>query len=102
MEEQKSLDALLYRFKKLRYVNKIAGEYYSRKNKQIVIPSIIISAIASILSFLATSGCISEQEKEYFSRLNKTNNKVYIAPKVIVKHHQGTSSNINLIKNLDF
>ena len=40
------------------------------------------------------------EEKEYFSRLNKTNNKVYIAPKVIVNHHQGTSSNINLIKNL--
>ena len=67
MEEQKSLDALLYRFKKLRYINKIAGEYYSRKNKQIVIPSIIISAIASILSFLATSGGISEKEKEYLS-----------------------------------
>jgi GT2 family glycosyltransferase len=40
------------------------------------------------------------EEKEYFSRLNKTNNKVYIIPKVIVNHHQGSSSNINLIKNL--
>jgi GT2 family glycosyltransferase len=40
------------------------------------------------------------EEKEYFSRLNKTNNKVYIAPKVIVYHHQGTSSDIKLIKNL--
>ena len=40
------------------------------------------------------------EELDFFSRLNKTKNKVLLLPKINVIHKQGTSSNSQIISNL--
>lgn len=57
----------LDRFRKLRYINQISATYYSKLNKRFVIPSIIISGISSVLSFMASSRSIGESMSEYIS-----------------------------------
>ena len=57
----------LHRFRKLRYIHQISATYYSKLNKRIVIPSIIISGISSVLSFMASSRSIGESMSEYIS-----------------------------------
>ena len=61
------INNLIYRFRKLRYINNISAEYYGRMNRRVVIPSITISAISSILSFMATSDIITSSAKSYLS-----------------------------------
>jgi hypothetical protein len=57
----------LHRFRKLRYIHQISATYYSKLNKRIVIPSIIISGISSVLSFMASARSIGETTSEYIS-----------------------------------
>lgn len=57
---------ILDRLKKLRYVHSRAGEYYSRMSFYVFGPSIGITAISGIASFLSTSEFVDEQTQTAF------------------------------------
>jgi len=57
---------MLYRLKKLRYVNSRAGEYYSKLSMYIFGPSITITALSGIGSFLSTSEFIDQEAQTAF------------------------------------
>lgn len=57
---------ILERLKKLRYVNSRAGEYYSRMSMYVFGPSILITAVSGIASFLSTSDFMSDETQTAF------------------------------------
>jgi len=55
-----------YRLKKFRYIHNRASEYFSKLQKYILGPSIVITSISGIASFLSTSDTISDTSQNSF------------------------------------
>lgn len=54
------------RLKELKWVHSRSAQYYDRMNNGFVIPTIFITSVSGIASFLSTSSVISEDSKTFF------------------------------------
>ena len=57
---------LLKRLEKLRYIHNSSSEYYVKLNYRIIGPSIVITSLSGIASFLSTSELIDDTSKSAF------------------------------------
>jgi len=62
----KVYDYLLFQLKKNKYVYSKSSEYYRIMNLKMIIPSLIMTSVAGIMSFISTSD-ISNETKNYLS-----------------------------------
>ena len=63
-QQMKILDKFYKRLKKERFVNNQSSQFYSNLGNRFVIPGIIITGLSSVVSFLATSSMLDEDEKQ--------------------------------------
>jgi len=66
MQRNKIYNYLLDQLIKNKYIYSTSSEYYRKMNLKIVIPCLLLSSTASILSFISTSSSISPSDKDYF------------------------------------
>ncbi len=58
---------LLDQLRKNKYIYSKSSEYYRYMNLKMVIPCLFLSSMASIISFVSSSGAISDSSKNYFA-----------------------------------
>ena len=63
-KQMEILNKFYKRLKKERFVNNQSSQYYSNLGNRFVIPGIIITGLSSVVSFLATSSMLDEDEKQ--------------------------------------
>ena len=63
-KQMEILNKFYKRLKKERFVNNQSSLYYSNLGNRFVIPGIIITGLSSVVSFLATSSMLDEDEKQ--------------------------------------
>lgn len=61
------LDKFRRRIMKERFINNQASVYYTKQNSKFVIPGILITGVASVASFMATSDILNDDSKKGFS-----------------------------------
>ena len=68
-EKKQILEKLLQNLRKSRYIHNISGNYYKKLNMRFILPSIIITSISGMASFLSTAEFLDDNEKNGFSVL---------------------------------
>lgn len=63
-KQMEILNKFYKRLKKERFVNNQSSQFYSNLGNRFVIPGIIITGLSSVVSFLATSSMLDEDEKQ--------------------------------------
>ncbi len=63
-QEMEILNKFYKRLKKERFVNNQSSQYYGTLGQRFVVPGIIITGLSSVVSFLATSSMLDENEKQ--------------------------------------
>lgn len=58
---------LLDQLRKNKYIYSKSSEYYRYMNLKMVIPCLFLSSVASIISFVSSSGSIADTSKNYFA-----------------------------------
>jgi hypothetical protein len=58
---------LLDQLRKNKYIYSKSSEYYRYMNLKMVIPCLFLSSLASIISFVSSSGAIADSSKNYFA-----------------------------------